>query len=69
MSIEDIRRLEKEAQEKLREKYHKNSLTVSPGGSNEDSTNEDPPKYEDIQNVNETLNHTESQLPSGRVFH
>ena len=70
MTIEDIRRLEREAQEKLRQKYHKsNTVTISPGGTNNQSpVNEDdpPPNYEDIEIVNQ--NHTELQLPSGKVF-
>lgn len=69
MTIEDIRRLEREAQEKLRQKYHKSTVTISPEGTGDQSpVNEDdpPPNYEDIENVTE--NHTELQLPSGNVF-
>ena len=66
MTIEDIRRLEREAQEKLRQKYHKSTVTISPGTDDHSPVNEDdpPPNYEDIENEN----HTELQLPSGNVF-
>ena len=71
LTIEDIRRLEREAQEKLRQKYHKSTVTISPDdgtGDPQSPANQDdpPPNYEDIENVNE--NHTELQLPSGNVF-
>ena len=70
MTIEDIRRLEREAQEKLRQKYHaKSTVTISPEHTGDQSpVNEDdpPPNYEDIENANES--HTELQLPSGNLF-
>ena len=69
MTIDDIRRLEREAQEKLRQKYHKSTVTISPGGTNDHSPvheEDPPPNYEDIEIDNG--NHTELQLPSGNVF-
>ena len=69
MTIDDIRRLEREAQEKLRQKYHKSTVTISPGGTNDQSPvheEDPPPNYEDIEIDNG--NNTELQLPSGNVF-